>query len=159
MVEDGTHGFDGCTRAFLTTAPVPDQTVVTPMSAQQHNSLHNGKAKQIFYQRGSLNKFISGAQRAPPAGISARLSVEIVEPTRFHSESFSEAPIPSADGKEVGQYFRPPESTPHPALTPCRASPVGRAGTPRRGIPPCVTCAIFSSKVASESLRADRFGW
>jgi hypothetical protein len=146
-------------RAFLTTtpAPRPKNTSVTPVictSARLYISPYNGRAEGVSYQRGSLKRLISGAQRAPPAGTRARLSVEIVDPTRFHSESFSEAPIPSADGKEVGQYFRPAESTPHPALTPCRASPVGTAGTPRRGMPPCVTCAIFSSKVASESLHA-----
>ena len=137
----------------------PDNPHPSERTTEQPPAQRKRPTGSHTYQRGSLNKLISGVQRAPPAGISARLSVEIVEPTRFHSESFSEAPIPSADGKEVGQYFRPAGSTPHPALTPCRASPVGRPGTPRRGIPPCVTCAIFSSKVASESLRTDRFGW
>ena len=61
--------------------------------------------------------------------------------------------MPSADGKEVGQYLRPAVSTPQPALTPCSASPVGKLGTRSRGMPPCVMWAIFSSRVASESLR------
>ena len=95
---------------------------------------------------------MSGAQRAPPAGVRARLSVEMVEPTRFQSVSLSEAPMPSADGKEVGQYLRPAVSTPQPALTPCSASPTGKLGTRSRGMPPCVMWAIFSSRVASESL-------
>ena len=122
--------------------------------------LYTCKATSVSYQRGSRKRLMSGVQRAPPAGCRARLSVAIVAPTRFQSESFSEAPIPSADGKEVGQYlrqvtstqhmdtrrgamhidwgrdFRPAESTPQPALTPCSASPTGTAGTPSRGMPP-----------------------
>lgn len=149
------EGMDAC---LLDRGPCPtpkNNTSVTPVictSARRQNTPCSGKVTGVSYQRGSLKRLMSGVHRAPPAGTRARLSVEIVDPTKFHSESFSEAPSPSADGKEVGQYSRPAESTPHPALTPCRASPTGTAGTPRRGMPPCVTCAIFSSKVASESL-------
>lgn len=58
--------------------------------------------------------------------------------------------MPSAEGKEIGQYSRPALSLPQPAFTPCSASPTGTPGTLSRGIPPWLMCLIFSSRVARE---------